>query len=76
MQKKNKIKVIIAEFISSGKNNIIKDFLNKNNFKKTSRNNFSKKKILPPKYFVNKKSEFFIYELNNKIENLEIYEKK
>ena len=76
LAKKNKIKVIIAEFISSGKNNIIKDFLNKNNFKKTSRNNFSKKKILPPKYFVNKKSEFFIYELNNKIENLEIYEKK
>ena len=36
--------------------------------------NYSEK--LSPKYFVNKKSEFFIYELNNKIENLEIYEKK
>ena len=76
LAKQNKIKVILAEFVPSEKNSIVKDFLKKNNFKKNLKNDFSKKEILLSNSSFNKKSELFIYDLNNRIENLKIYEKK
>ena len=76
LAKQNKIKVILAEFVKKEKNSIVKDFLKKNNFKKNFKNDFSKKEILLSNGSFNKKSELFIYDLNNRIENLKIYEKK
>lgn len=73
--KKNKIKIILAEFIPSNKNSLIKNFLKDNKFKKITKKNYLIDQIILSKNLLNKNSEFYMYDFNNKIKNLSIYEK-
>ena len=73
--KKNKIKIILAEFIPSNKNSLIKNFLKDNKFKKITKKNYLIDQITLSKNLLNKNSEFYMYDFNNKIKNLSIYEK-
>ena len=73
--KKNNVKLIVAEFISTKKNDIAKDFLNSNNFKKISKISLIKKDKTIDKKILKNKSDFFLYNSNKKIDNLNIYAK-
>ena len=73
--KKNKVKLVVAEFISTKKNDIAKDFLNSNNFRKISKISLIKKDKTIEKKILKNKSEFFLYNSNKKIDNLNIYAK-
>lgn len=67
--KKNKIKKLIAEFIPTKKNDIAKNFLIENNFKKILTKNKTKFNSI----YSNKKTELFLYNSKEKIKFLKVY---
>jgi len=67
--KKKKINKIIAEFIPSKKNDVAKNFLIENNFKKILIKNKTKFKSL----YSNKKTELFLYDSKEKVKYLKVY---
>ena len=67
--KKNKINKLIAEFIPTKKNDIAKNFLIENNFKKILTRNKKKFKSI----YSNKKTELFLYDSKEKIKYLNVY---
>ena len=73
--KKNNIKTIVAEYVFNKKNKIAKEFLLNNKFKKVKKNFFKgDASLLSSMISKNKKSEVFVFDVNNKIRNLDIYE--
>ena len=67
--KKKKINKIIAEFIPTKKNDVAKNFLIENNFKKILIKNKTKFKSL----YSNKKTELFLYDSKEKVKYLKVY---
>ena len=67
--KKNKINKLIAEFIPTKKNDVAKNFLIENNFKKILTGNKKKFKSI----YSNKKTELFFYDSKEKIKYLNVY---
>lgn len=67
--KKNKINKLIAEFIPTKKNDIAKNFLIENNFKKILTKNKTKFKSIYSK----KKTELFLYDSKEKVKFLKVY---
>lgn len=66
---KHKTKYIIAEFISNEKNEVAKNFLLNNNFKKAAKN------LINSNNLSNEKNvEIFMFDIKTKIKNLNIYE--
>jgi len=71
--KKNKINKLIAEFTPTKKNDIAKNFLTENNFKKISGRILSKNKKMFKLMNSPKKTELFLYEDKEKIKYLNVY---
>ena len=67
--KKNKINKLIAEFIPTKKNDIAKNFLIENNFKKILTKNKTKFKSI----YSNSKTELFLYDSKEKVKFLKVY---
>ena len=66
---KNKINKLIAEFIPTKKNDIAKNFLIENNFKKILTKNKTKFKSI----YSNSKTELFLYDSKEKVKFLKVY---
>ena len=69
VEKKNKINKLIAEFIPTKKNDIAKNFLIENNFKKILTKNKTKFKSI----YSNSKTELFLYDSKEKVKFLKVY---
>ena len=72
--KKNNIQNIIFEFIKTKNNEVAKNFIKQNNFKKFNTNLLGKKMAKNIKKLqISKNSELFNLPLNSKIKYLDIY---
>ena len=72
---KQKIKYLLAEYIPTPKNQVVKDFLINHKFKKIKKEELKKNNKNLCKFFLNKKSEYYIFKTNTKIPYVkEIYE--
>jgi FkbH-like protein len=72
---KQKIKYLLAEYIPTPKNQVVKDFLISHKFKKVKKEELKKNNKNLCKFFLNKKSEYYIFKTNTKIPYVkEIYE--
>jgi FkbH-like protein len=72
---KQKIKYLLAEYIPTPKNQVVKDFLISHKFKKIKKEELKKNNKNLCKFFLNKKSEYYIFKTNTKIPYVkEIYE--